>query len=185
MSLITYLINVFIINTTYTHAHLLQPTNNDTVYGALKIQLDTIFTMIYTYIHMHICFNHKIKGYDACIYNNGIHRLTPLPSKVVQGFTPFLGSQESIAKVKVASNVQCQNPVLLVLSENSYRLIVLGHIPSVLLIPFGNVNDKKNTFPDLPFSATQSLGKYGHPLPCSHSPSMFPGIPYLGRSIPW
>lgn len=42
-----------------------------------------------------------------------------------------------------------------------------------------------NWFPSLPFSTMRSLGKYGHPLSCSHSPSKFPRIPFPRCSIPW
>ena len=82
LSFITQLITVFTIKTTQNYAHLIQPKNKHTAYGALYlIHLDTIFTIIYTYMHMHIFFNQKIKGYDGCICNKGIHKLTPPPSK--------------------------------------------------------------------------------------------------------
>lgn len=61
-------------------------------------------------------------------------------------------------KVKSASNVQDYNPAPIVLSANSYRLIVLGHTSNVHLIPYGNANDQTKSIHDLPFSATQSLG---------------------------
>ena len=86
---------------------------------------------------------------------------------------------------QIASNVQRYNPVPLVLWVNSYQLIVWGCTPNVCLIPSRNSNGQNQYISDLPLSTTQSLGKSSHPLRCSHSPSKFPGIPYLGWSIPW
>ena len=88
-------------------------------------------------------------------------------------------------KVESASNVHRYNPVPLVLSVNSYRLIALGRTPNGHLIPFINSNDQNKSIPDLPLSAIQSLRKFGQPLPCSHSPSKFCWHPHPGQSIPW
>jgi len=71
-------------------------------------------------------------------------------------------SRKSIihCKVKSASNVQCYNIVPLVLSMNSYRLIVPGCAPNVHLIPYWNVNDRKDpstVFPSLVHSPSKNL----------------------------
>ena len=88
-------------------------------------------------------------------------------------------------KVKFSFNVHRYNLAPLVLSVNNYRLIVLGHTPNVHFIPSRNANDQNKYIIDLPFSATQSLGKSGHPLPCSHTPSKFRWHPHPRQSIPW
>ena len=44
----------------------------------------------------------------------------------------------------------------LVLSLNSYQLIVPGRTPNVHLIPSSNANDQNKSICDLPFSTTQS-----------------------------
>lgn len=104
--------------------------------------------------------------------------------KVVPGFTYFQGSPKSIATVKVASNAQHYNPAPLVLSVNSYRIIVQGCTPNVHLIPSGNANDQNKSISDLPFSVTESL-RNPVTLSCSHSPSKFYWHPHSDQSIPW
>jgi len=116
--------------------------------------------------------------------NKGIHRITPPPSIVVPGFTSFPGGPESTITFKVASNVQRYNPAPLVLSINNYWIILPGHTPNVHLIPSSNSNDQSKYIHNLPLFAIQFASKSVHPLLCSHSPSKFPRIPYLGRSIP-
>ena len=132
--------------------------------------IDTIFTIIYTYRHL---LNQQIKGYDARINQQGNTEAHTSPLKVIPRFTSFPVSLKSTSIVKVTSNVQHYNltpPVLLV---KSYQPIVLGHTPNVHMIQSGYVNDQNKSIPNLPFSATQSLGKSCQFLPCSHSPSKF------------
>jgi len=83
--------------------------------------------------------------------------------KVIPGFTSFPRSPQPTVKVKSASNVQHYNLATLVLSMNSYRLIVPGHTPNVHLIPSSNANDQNKSIPTFP-----SL---------LHSPSGNPVIP--------
>ena len=82
-------------------------------------------------------------------------------------------------KVKFASNVQCYNPMPLVLSANSYRIIVLGHTLNVNLIPYGNANDQK--FFSITFPSLRHIPSgYGHAFRAvTHFPSSV-GTPILG-----
>lgn len=72
------------------------------------------------------------------------HTSTP---KAITRFTSFSGIPKSTTKVKAASNFQRYNPVPLVLSVNSYRLIFIGNTPNVHLVPSRNSNDKKIYLP--------------------------------------
>ena len=84
------------------------------------------------------------------------------------------------------SNVKSYNLVPLFFSAKNYQPIVPGHTPNVHLIPYGNANDQNKYTLDLPFSATQSLEKFGHPfhavtqLPSSTG-TPIPGSPFLGK----
>jgi len=57
---------------------------------------------IYTYVHLP---NRKIKGYDACINQQGNPNDHTSNLKAIQGFTSFPGSPESTAAARAASNV--------------------------------------------------------------------------------
>lgn len=62
--------------------------------------------------------------------------------------------------------------MLLVLSENSYRIIVLGRMPNVHLIPSRNANDQTNisaTFPSLLHSPLRNMITHFHAV--THLPS--------------
>lgn len=74
-------------------------------------------------------------------------------------------------KVKSPSNVQLDNHVPLVLSMNSYRLIVLRCTPKVHMIPSQNANDQKNPSPVFPSLLYSPLGNL---VKCFHVVTHFP-----------
>lgn len=73
----------------------------------------------------------------------------------------------------------------LFISMNSHRIIVPVQTPNVHLISYRNTNEQNKYILGFPISPTYSLGKPVHPLPCSHTPSMFRGHPHPRKSIPW
>lgn len=73
------------------------------------------------------------------------------------------------------------------LSVNIYQLIIPRNTPNVHLIPSRNANDQNKSFLDLPFSATQSLGKSVTPFHAvTHLPSSLTspilGDPFLSKA---